>query len=182
MSFPHGFKSKLYNWWVKYCPLPKFLKLDKKVCCHEKPNIETVEASAIAKTIEGVVVQFGNKGYGFITGDDNEKYFVHQNNIYNNLPLAVDTRVTFLAESSEKGLVAMNVELEKSSTTESLDTHSESDDEVNETVKTNPVSLSKNKLSKMTKKDLLVLTQDMDIELPKKSTKAVIIKALMNSK
>ncbi|TEU19864.1 MAG: cold shock domain-containing protein [Gammaproteobacteria bacterium] len=73
----------------------------------------------MAKNIKGVVAQFGTKGYGFITGDDGEKYFVHQKNIYNKSRLKADTRVVFQAEESEKGMVATNVELEKSGSTES---------------------------------------------------------------
>ena len=61
----------------------------------------------------GIVVQFGTKGYGFITGDDGEKYFVHQKNIYNKSRLRTDTRVKFRVETSEKGLVAVDVKLEK---------------------------------------------------------------------
>ncbi|MBT3195466.1 MAG: cold shock domain-containing protein [Candidatus Ruthia sp.] len=68
----------------------------------------------MAKKIKGVVAQFGTKGYGFITGDDDEKYFVHQKNIYNKSRLKANTRVVFHAEESEKGLVATNVELEES--------------------------------------------------------------------
>mgnify|MGYP001567003106 CR=1 FL=1 len=66
----------------------------------------------MAKKIKGVVAQFGTKGYGFITGDDDEKYFVHQKNIFNKSRLKANTRVVFNAEESEKGLVATNVELE----------------------------------------------------------------------
>ncbi len=66
----------------------------------------------MAKKLKGVVAQFGTKGYGFITGDDGEKYFVHQKNIFNKSRLKANTRVVFAAESSEKGLVATNVELE----------------------------------------------------------------------
>ena len=73
----------------------------------------------MAKKVKGVVAQFGTKGYGFITGDDGEKYFVHQKNIYNKSRLKADTRVVFQAEESEKGLVATNVKLEKSSSSES---------------------------------------------------------------
>jgi len=73
----------------------------------------------MAKKVKGVVAQFGTKGYGFITGDDGEKYFVHQKNIYNKSRLKADTRVVFQAEESEKGLVATNVKLEKSSASES---------------------------------------------------------------
>lgn len=73
----------------------------------------------MAKKIKGIVAQFGTKGYGFITGDDGEKYFVHQKNIYNKSRLKADTRVVFQAEESEKGMVATNVELEKSGSTES---------------------------------------------------------------
>jgi len=61
----------------------------------------------------GIVAQFGTKGYGFITGDDNEKYFVHQKNIFNKSRLRSDTRVKFKVENSDKGLVAIDVKLEK---------------------------------------------------------------------
>jgi CspA family cold shock protein len=67
----------------------------------------------MAKKMTGIVVQFGTKGYGFITGDDGEKYFVHQKNIYNKSRLRADTRVKFRVETSEKGLVAVDVKLEK---------------------------------------------------------------------
>ena len=61
----------------------------------------------------GIVTQFGTKGYGFITGDDGEKYFVHQKNVYNKSRLRVDARVKYKVETSEKGLVAVDVQLEK---------------------------------------------------------------------
>jgi CspA family cold shock protein len=61
----------------------------------------------------GIVAQFGTKGYGFITGDDNEKYFVHQKNVFNKSRLRSDTRVKFKVENSDKGLVAIDVKLEK---------------------------------------------------------------------
>ena len=67
----------------------------------------------MAKKMTGIVVQFGTKGYGFITGDDGEKYFVHQKNVYNKSRLRVDTRVKYKVETSEKGLVAVDVKLEK---------------------------------------------------------------------
>ena len=67
----------------------------------------------MVKKMTGIVAQFGTKGYGFITGDDGEKYFVHQKNIYNKSRLRADTRVKFKVESSEKGLVAVDVKLEK---------------------------------------------------------------------
>jgi len=67
----------------------------------------------MAKKMTGIVVQFGKKGYGFITGDDGEKYFVHQKNIYNKSRLRTDTRVKYRVETSEKGFVAVDVKLEK---------------------------------------------------------------------
>ncbi len=73
----------------------------------------------MAKKVKGIVAQFGSKGYGFITGDDGEKYFVHQKNIYNKSRLRTNTRVVFSAENSEKGLVAVNVKLEGGSSSES---------------------------------------------------------------
>ena len=67
----------------------------------------------MAKKMTGIVAQFGTKGYGFITGDDGEKYFVHQKNVYNKSRLRTDTRVKYRVETSEKGLVAVDVKLEK---------------------------------------------------------------------
>ena len=67
----------------------------------------------MSKKMTGIVAQFGTKGYGFITGDDGEKYFVHQKNVYNKSRLRTDTRVKYKVETSEKGLVAVDVKLEK---------------------------------------------------------------------
>lgn len=67
----------------------------------------------MAKTA-GTVAQFGSKGYGFITGDDGNKYFVHQKNIYNKSRLKTNARVVFNTEQSEKGWVATSVKLESS--------------------------------------------------------------------
>ena len=68
------------------------------------------------KKMTGIVAQFGTKGYGFITGDDGEKYFVHQKNVYNKSRLRADTRVKYKVETSEKVLEAVDVKLEKLST------------------------------------------------------------------
>ena len=65
------------------------------------------------KKMTGTVSQFGTKGYGFITGDDGEKYFVHQKNVYNKSRLKADTRVKYKVETSEKGFVAVDVKLEE---------------------------------------------------------------------
>jgi len=67
----------------------------------------------MAKKMTGIVTQFGTKGYGFIAGDDGEKYFVHQKNVYNKSRLKTDTRVKYKVETSEKGFVAVDVKLEK---------------------------------------------------------------------
>ena len=67
----------------------------------------------MAKKIKGMVSQFGTKGYGFITSDDGEKYFVHQKNIFNKSRLKINTRVVFGIQNSEKGWEAMDVHLEK---------------------------------------------------------------------
>jgi CspA family cold shock protein len=65
----------------------------------------------MAKT-KGTVAQFGPKGFGFIDGDDGEKYFVHQKNIVNKARLKTNARVVFKTKESEKGLVAFDVEPE----------------------------------------------------------------------
>ncbi len=68
----------------------------------------------MARKITGVISQFGSKGYGFIDGDDGQRYFVHQKNIDTKSRLTTDTRVVFNPQTSDKGLVAMKVKLEKS--------------------------------------------------------------------
>lgn len=67
----------------------------------------------MAKKITGKVAQFGTKGYGFIDGDDGEQYFVHQKNIFNKSRIKVGTRVVFNVENSDKGWVAIDVNLKK---------------------------------------------------------------------
>jgi len=67
----------------------------------------------MAKKMTGIVTQFGTEGYGLMAGDDSEKYFVHQKNVYNKSRLRADTRVKYRVETSEKGLVAVDVKLEK---------------------------------------------------------------------
>ena len=73
----------------------------------------------MAKKIKGMVTQFGTRGYGFITGDDGEKYFVHQKNIFNKSRLKINTRVVFDIQNSGKGQEAMDVHLEKGAKTPS---------------------------------------------------------------
>ena len=63
----------------------------------------------MAKKLTGIVTQFGTKGYGFIEGDNGEKYFVHQKSVYGKTKLIVNTRVRFKAENSDKGWVAIEV-------------------------------------------------------------------------
>lgn len=41
----------------------------------------------MAKKVTEKVAQFGVKGYGFITGDDSERYFVHQKKYLTNFAL-----------------------------------------------------------------------------------------------
>ena len=57
---------------------------------------------AALQTMIGIAPKFGV-----------EKYFVHQKNVFNKSRLRSDTRVKFKVETSEKGLVAVDVKLEK---------------------------------------------------------------------
>lgn len=61
---------------------------------------------------QGTVKWFGDKGYGFITADsDNREYFVHWSNVLmeGHKTLEQGQRVEFNLEPGEKGPAAVNV-------------------------------------------------------------------------
>lgn len=63
-----------------------------------------------AGSIEGEVISFvASKGYGFISGDDGERYFVHQKDVKDGEPLTSGQRVTFVPTPSPKGSKARHV-------------------------------------------------------------------------
>ena len=51
------------------------------------------------------------KGYGFISGEDNEDVFVHSTDIPEGTLLKEDDEVEYEVEKTEKGLKAINLEL-----------------------------------------------------------------------
>ena len=61
--------------------------------------------------IQGKIIKFGPKGFGFIESSDGNKYFAHQKNIEGGQRLRVGTQVLFNFEETEKGLVAKNITL-----------------------------------------------------------------------
>lgn len=61
--------------------------------------------------MQGTVSQFGSQGYGFIQGDDGEKYFFHKKEIVGKVRIYVKSKVTFKPFDSEKGPVAEKVTL-----------------------------------------------------------------------
>lgn len=68
----------------------------------------------MSKRITGVVERFNAiKGYGFITDGSDVEYFVHFTKIVSDgyKSLEVGTKVTFLPETSEKGMKALDVEI-----------------------------------------------------------------------
>lgn len=63
------------------------------------------------KKINGVVKWFNDmKGFGFISGEDNQDYFCHRNSIIFNELLKEGDKVLFEPEHTEKGLQGKNVE------------------------------------------------------------------------
>jgi cold shock protein len=59
-------------------------------------------------------VKFYNemKGFGFITGEDNKDYFVHQSGLTDGVRLNNEDEVTFDVEKGDRGLKAVNVNKE----------------------------------------------------------------------
>jgi CspA family cold shock protein len=63
--------------------------------------------------MQGIVSQFGTQGYGFIQGDDGEKYFFHKKEIMGKVKIRVKSKVKFVIGESEKGSVALKVSILK---------------------------------------------------------------------
>ena len=62
--------------------------------------------------MEGIVKWFNRqKGYGFITGDDEQEYFVHHSALAEGTFIRDNDRVSFEPADSEKGKQAQNVTL-----------------------------------------------------------------------
>ena len=62
--------------------------------------------------MEGTVKFFNNmKRYGFINGDDEEDYFVHESGLSEGTQIKENDRVTFEVLEDEKGKKATNVAL-----------------------------------------------------------------------
>ena len=63
--------------------------------------------------MEGKVKFFNElKGFGFITGDDEKDYFVHQTGLADGVRIKDEDRVTFDVEQGDRGLKAVNVKKE----------------------------------------------------------------------
>lgn len=63
--------------------------------------------------MKGIVIRFDrSKGYGFINGEDEQSYFVHQSNILMSgyRYLVEDQKVKFKPSQNVKGLEAIEVE------------------------------------------------------------------------
>ena len=85
--------------------------------------------------MKGTVKFFNrSKGYGFITGDDGEEYFVHISGLKEGVFINENDTVRFDVEKSDRGLKAVNVEKEqgKSSKKESSEEEEYSDEESSE--------------------------------------------------
>lgn len=60
--------------------------------------------------MKGTVKFFNeNKGFGFISGEDGEEYFVHMSAINDNSRLQENDSVEFEVEKGDRGLKAVNV-------------------------------------------------------------------------
>ncbi len=60
--------------------------------------------------MKGSVKFFNNsKGFGFIKGEDEKEYFVHQTGLNEGVSITENDSVTFDVEEGDRGLKAVNV-------------------------------------------------------------------------
>ena len=63
--------------------------------------------------MKGTVKFFNEfKGYGFITGEDGNDYFVHQTGLKEGTHIAENDKVVFETEQGDRGPKAVNVSLD----------------------------------------------------------------------
>jgi cold shock protein len=63
--------------------------------------------------MKGSVKFFNNmKGFGFIKGEDDKEYFVHQSGLNEGVSITENDSVTFDVEQGDRGLKAINVSKE----------------------------------------------------------------------
>ena len=79
----------------------------------EKPSAEGTEETAAEEKprLNGTVKWFDTrKGYGFITGEDGNDYFVHHTSLPEGTVLKEEDKVSFEPGETEKGRQAINVQ------------------------------------------------------------------------
>ena len=60
--------------------------------------------------MKGIILNFKvEKGFGFILGEDNKKYFFHISNVFNPMDIERNYSVDFTVQNSKKGLNAINI-------------------------------------------------------------------------
>lgn len=79
--------------------------------------------------MNGKVKFFGDKGFGFIIGDDEKEYFVHQTGLNEGVVLHENDEVTFDVEEGDRGLKAVNVSKGTGDSSDSEDEAEETEEE-----------------------------------------------------
>ncbi len=69
-----------------------------------------------------------NKGFGFIAGEDGKEYFVHQTGLKEGVILNENDSVTFDVEQGDRGLKAVNVELDNAESNNNDSENNESEE------------------------------------------------------
>ena len=65
----------------------------------------------MSQKMQGIVRQYGAKGFGFIRGDDGRDYFFHRLDIVNRAGANIEEKVSFYQTESEKGWVAKEIHI-----------------------------------------------------------------------
>jgi len=173
MKLPHGLRSRIYNFWVKYCPLPNLFNLEKKCCTHKEQ-----ESCCSPTEKETTSEASDNKDNTTVKDDviatDESKTIPEKTKDTPNPEKSIENEEV-IPDSSIEEPKAEAEEEPKAETEEEVKSESEETKEKTKITKT----YTKTELKKWTKTKLQELLSSQGVEFSKKEIKSDLIKKIL---